>query len=413
MKSIADLAILIVEDEPLQRAFLANRLRQLGACRILEAGDGGEAIRAMAGHAVDLVFCDIGMPNMDGPQFILKQLERAGAGQLPRALPMLVWTSVLGSGMLESHVRLARTAGFAMVEALPKPLSGTSLCYVIELALALGKSRRAGHADQGKLPEINDDDLLRAMCDVDEFDVWYRPTISLESGHIRGAEAQVRWNHPKFRQLSSERFIALIEQQGLGLVLFYRTVNHVLRTQRKLQAGGHRLPLGIKASGQTLQTPEIADYLAERVRQYRLNPEHIAIVLTEAGAPVCPVLLSASLNRMRLKGFSVFLNGFGAGGANLKMLAEMPFTGICIDDSFVEKISVDGPSRGIVETILGMGRRLELPVIADGVDDEKTGEMLRGMGCDLAQGKIAPPVKASEFLRRVRSGERLGGHASA
>ncbi|WP_343587073.1 response regulator [Herbaspirillum sp.] len=81
MKSISDLSILIVEDEPLQRAVLAGNLRRMGAQKVLEAADGQEAIGLMGAHGVDLIFCDIGMPNVDGPQFIVRHAELAHGAQ--------------------------------------------------------------------------------------------------------------------------------------------------------------------------------------------------------------------------------------------------------------------------------------------------------------------------------------------
>lgn len=403
MKSTIDLAILVVEDEPLQRAFLTEKLRQLGATNVREACDGSQAIQLMEEHPVDLIFCDIGMPRMDGPQFILKQQERGRCG-----LPMLVWMSVLGPGILESHSRLARLAGFEVFEALSKPLSSSSLSYVIALAVALKNTRRHKRHEGGKLPAVNDDDLLRAICDADEFDVWYRPTISLESGLIVGAQAEVRWNHPKFRQLRTEQFMTMTEQQGLGLVLFYRTVNHVLAIQRKLKDAGYLLPLGIRASAQTLQTPEIADYLAERIRQQQLCPDQISVVLTEGAVPPQMVHLSASLNRLRIKGFRLVLSSFGRGSANMNMLAELPFNGICIDDGFVSQMLRHLPSRGIVEALIGVGRKLGLSVIADGVASREIHDVLRGMEARLAQGNIAPPLKSADFLRAVRMEHEAG-----
>ncbi|MBP0596595.1 EAL domain-containing protein [Herbaspirillum sp. LeCh32-8] len=402
MKFISDLAILIVEDEPLQRAFLAEKLRQLSAVNVHEASDGGEAIQVMAEHPIDLIFCDIGMPRMDGPQFILKQQECSAGECARRSLPMLVWMSVLGPGILESHSRLARLAGFEVFDALTKPLSSAQLSYVLELAVALKNARRHKRLEGDKLPVVNDDDLLRAICDADEFDVWYRPTISLESGLIIGAQAEVRWNHPKFRQLRTEQFMTLTEQQGLGLVLFYRTVNHVLAIQRKLKDAGCLMPLGIRASAQTLQTPEIADYLADRVRQQQLCPDQISVLLTEGAAPPQMMQLSASLNRLRIKGFRLVLSGFGAGGANMNMLAELPFNGICIDDGLIGQVVRHAPSRAIVDVMVAMGRRLGLTVIADGVAGRETCDAMQQMGGRLVQGDLAPPLKSADFLQAVR-----------
>src|SRR5450830_1631924 len=120
MNMITDLSILVVEDQPLQRTFVLGMLAMLGATNVREAEDGQQATAMLKEQAADLIFCDIGMPNMDGPQFVLAQVEhwQSGAERMP--MPMLIWMSALDCCVRESHMQMARSAGFEFVEGMAK-----------------------------------------------------------------------------------------------------------------------------------------------------------------------------------------------------------------------------------------------------------------------------------------------------
>ncbi|MFL9927540.1 EAL domain-containing response regulator [Herbaspirillum lusitanum] len=406
MKSIADLSIMVIEDEPFQRAYAVEKIRALGAVDILEAEDGAQATDLLKEHAIDLVFCDIGMPHMDGPQFVLAQRDYAEllyeGGQ--RDLPMLVWMSAFDGDVLESHQQMASAAGFPFVETISKPLSTPTLICIFEMALALINStqeRRRHPSPHIAALNISDDDILRAICDTNEFEVWYQPQLSLQTREILGAEAMVRWNHPKFSYLMQDQFRSLIEHQGLGLVLFYRTVNHALKTQQKLKKMGCTIPICVKVSALTLETREIADYLLERVTQHDVMPEQIIIGMSESEPPMQPLHLAASLNRLRIKGFGLSIDDFGVGLSTMKLLSEMPFTEIRIDAHFVQHILCQTPCRVIVEAIIGIASKLGLKLTAQGVDLEKQAEILQGMGCHRVQGDIAHAMQQGDFLSAI------------
>ncbi len=135
-KAIAELAILVVEDHPLQQKLLVNQLLQAGCRAIKIASDGAEALEVMAQNPADLVFCDIHMPNMNGLQFVLAQGELARAAGQP--LPMLVWMSSQEQQVLDAHALLAHAEGYRAVQAYPKPLTSCTVQQVLRRAISSG-----------------------------------------------------------------------------------------------------------------------------------------------------------------------------------------------------------------------------------------------------------------------------------
>ncbi|WP_050476800.1 EAL domain-containing response regulator [Herbaspirillum rhizosphaerae] len=404
MKTIADLSILIVEDEPLQRSFIIEKLRELGVNNIQDASDGMEAIALLKERPVDLIFCDIGMPNMDGSQFILALTTLS-----PRArdLPMLIWLSAHDGDLLESHLQMARSAGFPFSDAIAKPLSSLVLGATIDAALALLNAMTIAQQTTSRPGRsftedgISDDDVLRAICDTSEFEVWYQPHISLSTKMIVGADALVRWSHPKFSGLSPSQFMDLIERQGLGLMLFYRTVNHVLKTLQKLERLGCSIPVCVKASATTLETPEIADYLYERIQRHEISPSLLTVGISDNEPPQEALKLAASLNRLRLRGLGLSIDDFGSGISTMKLLSQMPFTEIRIDGHFVRQFLRQAQCRVIVESIINIARSLKLKVTAEGIENARQMEVLAAMGCMYGQGAIIKPMKQEDFLNSV------------
>ncbi|ASU39550.1 diguanylate phosphodiesterase [Herbaspirillum sp. meg3] len=405
MRTIADLSILIVEDEPLQRAFIAAKIKELGAIDVRDATDGLDAMVMLRARAADLLLCDIGMPNMDGSQFVLAQT--ALPMRSSRDLPMLIWMSVHDGDLLESHLQMARSAGFPFVDTLAKPVNSVALSAAVDGALVVLNARSAVPQKTSKSTRfffedaINEDDILRAICDTSEFEVWYQPHISLKTKMVTGADALVRWSHPKFSGLSPGQFMALIEKQGLGLMLFYRTFNHVLKTQQKLAKLGCSMPICVKASATTLEAPEIADYLYERIQRHEIAPSLIVVGMSEEEPPQQALQLAASINRLRLRGLGLSIDDFGSGISTMKLLSQMPFTEIRIDGHFVRQFLRQAQCRVMVESIIDIARRLKLKVTAEGIENARQMEVLAAMGCLYGQGPIAKPMQQDEFLSSV------------
>lgn len=135
MTTIAELSVLVVEDHPLQQKLLVGQLHRWGCCSVAAANDGAEAIEILARQPVDVILCDINMPNMNGSRFVVAQGELArNTGQV---LPMLAWISSEESDVLDLHVTLAQQAGFPGVRAYSKPPTAATVLQILKNALSL------------------------------------------------------------------------------------------------------------------------------------------------------------------------------------------------------------------------------------------------------------------------------------
>jgi CheY-like chemotaxis protein len=139
MKTVADLPILVVEDHPLQRKVLYDLLHRLGCRAVVGARDGIEAMAVLARQPVDVIFCDINMPHMDGAQFAVAQ--GALARRTGQTLPILIWLSMQDRDVLHTHVSLAHAAGFPRVHAYAKSLTADDASRLLTHALAVVNGR--------------------------------------------------------------------------------------------------------------------------------------------------------------------------------------------------------------------------------------------------------------------------------
>lgn len=129
MKTVADLPILVIEDHPLQRKVLCDLLYRLGCRAVVDASDGIAAMAVLARQPVDVIFCDINMPHMDGAQFAVAQ--GALARRTGQTLPILVWLSSQDKDVLDTHVLLAHAAGFPKVHAYTKSLTAGDASHLL------------------------------------------------------------------------------------------------------------------------------------------------------------------------------------------------------------------------------------------------------------------------------------------
>jgi EAL domain-containing protein (putative c-di-GMP-specific phosphodiesterase class I) len=198
-------------------------------------------------------------------------------------------------------------------------------------------------------------------------------------------EALVRWQHPESGLLPPDRFLPLIEQSG----------NMDLLTVRVIEAGlawftgvarDSALQLAINISAGSLTDVSFADLLHERCTRFEVDPARIILELTETTAPRQTAELLDILTRVRLKGFQLSIDDFGTGYSSLVQLAQLPFSEIKIDRSFVRELHSSDEARKIVATTVGLGKQLQLTTVAEGVENEAQAHALADLQCDQAQG---------------------------
>ncbi len=238
---------------------------------------------------------------------------------------------------------------------------------------------------------------LRAAIDMKALQVHVQPQLDLRSGHICGMEALARWRHPLHGDVSPARFIGLAEKTGLIRPLTYAILDGVCELAARHAAAGLLLPIAVNVSTRNLHDPQFVGRIKELLDRWPLPRACLHLELTETAVMDDPVHSLKVLQELHALGLPIYMDDFGTGYSSMTYLRELPLSGLKIDRAFT--VGVAQPdTRLIVQTMIDLGHALGLKVVAEGAEDEATLAILRGMGCDSAQGYgIARPMPNAEI----------------
>jgi diguanylate cyclase (GGDEF)-like protein len=253
-------------------------------------------------------------------------------------------------------------------------------------------------------------DLRLALEDLahrDEIAFFYQPQVALKTGDVVAAEALLRWHHPDRGVVNLEDILQVAERSPVMRQLTLRVVDDVLAQVAQWNAAGLTLRAAINVSARDLDTPDLGNHIAAALEWREVRAAQLTVELTETSlmAEIGPV--QANLRRLADLGVEIALDDFGTGYSSLAHVRRLAVTEIKIDRSFTSRMATDHGDNAIVRSIIGLARNLGLRVVAEGVEDEDTYDLLTEAGCDIAQGwLIARPMPAVRFLEWL--GERRG-----
>jgi len=240
---------------------------------------------------------------------------------------------------------------------------------------------------------------LRRAIERKEFELHYQPKVDARSRRIIGAEALIRWNHPRLGLVSPTRFIPMAEEIGLIVPIG----DWVLKTacaQNKAwqQAGLPRICVSVNLSARQFAQEGLVGSVERTLAHIDLAPQDLELELTES------VLMNGAghyenkLRELQDLGVQLSIDDFGTGYSSLSYLKRFPLHHLKIDQSFVRDIANDVDDAAITSTVISLGHSLNLKVIAEGVETEEQVRFLRDHDCDEMQGYyFSRPLPANEF----------------
>ncbi len=241
---------------------------------------------------------------------------------------------------------------------------------------------------------------LRRALERDELVLHYQPQINLKTGQVVGAEALIRWMHPKWGMVSPARFIPLAEETGLIVPIS----EWVLRTACAQnvawqQQGLPPIRMAVNLSGRHLSKhAELVRHVAETLSATGLAPEHLELELTESILMENVESTLQTLAQLSDQGVALSIDDFGTGYSSLSYLKRFPIDTLKIDQTFVREIATAEEDEAIVRAVIALAHSLRLNVIAEGVETEVQADFLRQHGCDEVQGYFfSRPIPADEF----------------
>ena len=376
--------ILLIDDEPFALKLLARQLVNLGFEEVIPCEHAHDALAALESgvKAIELVFCDLQMPHMDGVEFV-RHLARIGyAGGL-------VLVSGEDERILQAAEKLAKAHKLNVLGTLHKPVSPEQLQHILD-----GKPRRVARALRAV---YEPDELRRAIADG-ELVNYYQPKVALATGSVAGVETLVRWQHPQDGLVFPDEFIAVAEEHGIIDELTRVVLTGALRQARLWQDAGLSLHVAVNVSMDNLTTLEFLDFVVHEVGKAGVPFTSLVLEVTESRLMTDPLAPLDILARLRLKRIGLSIDDFGTGYSSLAQLRDIPFNELKVDGSFVHGACRDTSLRAIFKASLGMARRLGMKTVAEGVEDQADWDFLCAAGCDLAQGYfIAKPMPGADL----------------
>jgi EAL domain-containing protein (putative c-di-GMP-specific phosphodiesterase class I)/FixJ family two-component response regulator len=390
------LTVLLVEDHAFQRKLGVRLLESVGDVRVLEAGDGFEALRLLQERpgAVDIALVDLDLPGMDGIELIRAMAE----GPLVRAVGLV---SAMDPALQHTVTVMTKASGMRVLGAVEKPLTREKLVMVFK---AFREQDR--EAEDAELPGAEPAALEAAMRDGDLLP-WFQPQAEMVNGRVVGVEALARWRQPDGRLVGPSAFLPALERANLTELLTRTTLEHAARCWAQWNKQGHRLRISVNIRAADLHDPAIVDHYEGIIRRSHMPPEQLVFEVTESSVMADTAKGLGILARLRLKGFGLSIDDFGTGYSSLSQLAQIPFTELKIDRSFVSGAHLQPKNRAMIAATLDLARRLKLSVVGEGVESVDEWELLASMGCDIAQGwliaKAVPGDAIPEAIHRWRN----------
>ncbi len=228
----------------------------------------------------------------------------------------------------------------------------------------------------------------------------YQPQVDLATNRAFGAEALLRWRLDDGRLVPPDRFIPIAEYSGLIVEIGEWVLRQACAELMRLRAAGHRdFTMSVNVSQVQFRHPRFLDMLRAALDDTGAPPEYIELEITESMAMEEPAALVEKLAQVKRTGVSIAIDDFGTGFSSLSHLQRLQVDRLKIDRAFVTEITGSARGGSIAQMVVQLGRNLGLSVIAEGVEDERQAQILRQLGCPLAQGFLyARPLSPQKLL---------------
>jgi diguanylate cyclase (GGDEF)-like protein/PAS domain S-box-containing protein len=243
---------------------------------------------------------------------------------------------------------------------------------------------------------------LQQAIEQEQFELEYQPVVDLQTGHIYGVEALVRWAHPVRGRVAPADFITLAEETGLivplGAWILRTACEQASRWNRELP-DRPPITIGVNVSTRQLHDPSFPELVRDVLASTGVAPQSLALEITESMLPEDGAAVVQQLAELAALGVHIAVDDFGTGYSALSRLHHFPIDTVKIDRSFITGLERDGNKAQLVQGIVSLAESLNLVVVAEGIEHPAQAEQLRGMRAHYGQGYLFSPPVAPERLR--------------
>lgn len=363
--------------------------------RLREAMRTSDIVARLGGDEFVILLTSLGEA-ADGERVASKLLELFAAPIRIGPHELRVTPSI-GLALYPTHgtdaVTLMRHADLAMYQAKSK-----------------GRNRVQVYSDQMDAPSVDtlvlENDLYHAL-ERQELRLHFQPQFDCRSGHITGAEALLRWEH-NGRLVPPSEFIPLAEETGLIVPMGEWVLRQACETaQRWREFSGWPLRIAVNLSALQLDRPDLIETVSRALRDTGLPPTALELEITESIVVRESLRAADVLAQLRALGVGIAIDDFGVGYSSFAYLRELPVDRFKLDRSFLSSVPQSQGDSRLVAALIAMGHRLEVGIVAEGVETEAQAQFLRDHGCDEVQGyHLGRPMPAAAFAEMLEAHAR-------
>lgn len=293
------------------------------------------------------------------------------------------------------------------------PEHGTDLETLMkhaDVAMYAAKRGKTGFAIYDPSKDFNNLQHLTLMNDLrsaisqNQLLLHYQPKVHMQTGQIKSVEALVRWQHPQYGLMYPDEFIPMAEQSGMIKPLILWVMKKSLAQYDEWQKMGMDIAVAVNLSARNLQDKGFPEEMGRLLQAYHHTQlSHLRLEITETAIMNDPTRATEVLKILGAMGVGLSIDDFGTSYSSLIDLKQLPVVELKIDKSFVIKMSHDEDSAMIVRSTIDLAHNLKMQVVAEGIEDHQTYEMLAKLGCDEGQGyficRPIPPDKLQRWLQ--------------
>ncbi|MEZ0342929.1 putative bifunctional diguanylate cyclase/phosphodiesterase [Mycobacterium sp. pV006] len=380
---------------------------------------GDELLRMVASRLAASVEDTAVVGRLGGDEFVVLLPDARVDAAVALASTLI---AVLQEGLELDGVEIRTDASVGIAVAGQHGRELTTLLRHADIAMYRAKHSRAGvlvyAADQtGQSTTRAGMEMLaqlRRAIELGELTVHYQPKVALPTREICGAEALVRWPHPRLGMLYPDQFLPLARHHSLMDAMTEFVIDRALTDVRRWSAHGHPLPVSVNLPAPFVTDRGLPERITETLARHQVPAALLAVEITEEFMLGHLEQARAVLDQIWTLGVAIAIDDFGTGYSALSYLRDLPIDEVKLDRSFIASVTDDADAAAIVRAVIDLSHTLGLITVAEGVETSDAVAALESFGCDVVQGHhFSPPVDAAEMQRLLVAQDERSGMRSA
>jgi EAL domain-containing protein (putative c-di-GMP-specific phosphodiesterase class I)/FixJ family two-component response regulator len=379
--------VLLVDDDLFANKVICAQLTKLGFTHLEGITDPLKALDFLRLNVdkIALIICDLQMPTLDGIEFVREVAHEGYTGKV-----------ILVSGedprLLRSAQRLVEAMGLLTLGAIQKPVRLEALTSIFEKEFSVKKVQ--------VLHSFDIEAVKQALAN-NELVNYYQPKVDLRTGLVVGVEALIRWIHPLHGVISPAAFLPGLEKAGCDDALLWHVLTSetgALRLLRDIARIDPDFKVAVNVSDANLADAGLPEKLLSLLQTYGVAAKNLVLEISENRASGSRTKHNSTLSRLALRGFTLSLDDFGAGKTTMNDLSDIAISEIKFDRAFVHNAHRDSAQKMSLHSCVKMAEALDLITVAEGVENIEDWDVLKALGCNVAQGYIIAKPMPREVL---------------